>query len=175
MKKMIRPVALCVFLHADRLLVVEYVHPADGRCYYRPPGGTIEYGEHSRAAAVRELREELGAEIHRLRLLGTLENIYTFEGRVGHELVQVYQAEFVDPAYYARPQFSGRETTRQGAAGAEGHKSIQLKWLPLAQFVAAPDSGPPPAAGNLLVPGGLLALLPAPPRERKDPCVDVLP
>lgn len=43
---------------------------------YRPPGGTIEFGERGAATVVRELREELGADVVEPRYLGTLENIF---------------------------------------------------------------------------------------------------
>src|SRR5579872_5284053 len=36
---------------------------------YRFPGGTLEWGEAPMAAAARELKEELGIELHAVRLL----------------------------------------------------------------------------------------------------------
>ena len=63
-----------------------------GTCTTGPWGGTIEFGERSEQTAIRELREEreeIGAEIKSLRLLGTLENIFTLDGNTGHEIVMV--------------------------------------------------------------------------------------
>ncbi|WP_460164643.1 NUDIX domain-containing protein [Pseudomonas sp. S2_F03] len=52
----------------------------------------MEFGETSAQAIVREVQEELGLAITDVRLLGTLENIFTYAGRPGHEIVQVYDA-----------------------------------------------------------------------------------
>jgi len=62
--------------------------------YYRPLGG-IEFGETSRDAIIREIREELSAEIEDVRWLGTLENIFTLDGEPGHEIVMVCHADFI--------------------------------------------------------------------------------
>lgn len=97
-----RPVALALLRRRDEILV----HPVtelDGTIIgRRPPGGTIEFGESGRDALVREIREELGAEVTELRYVGTLENIYTFRGKPEHELVRVYEARFSDPTFYSR-------------------------------------------------------------------------
>jgi len=45
------------------------------------PGGSIEPGETSREAAIREFHEELGAEGHALEPLGTLSTIYVQASR----------------------------------------------------------------------------------------------
>lgn len=105
----VRPLALCVFRHRDRLLVVEGFDRCKDQRFYRCLGGQIEFGEHSREALVREIREELGAKITNLRLLGSLENLFTFEGRPGHEIVQVYAADFVDEAFYRQERFDFEE------------------------------------------------------------------
>jgi ADP-ribose pyrophosphatase YjhB (NUDIX family) len=75
---------------------------AKGEIFYSPPGGGVEFGERAVDAARRELREELAAEVCGLTLLGVLENIFTFEGQPGHEIVFVFEARFADAALYER-------------------------------------------------------------------------
>ena len=58
--------------------------------FHRMLGGSVEFGERSVDAAVREMREELGIELIEPRLLGALENVYKFRGEPGHEVVFVY-------------------------------------------------------------------------------------
>jgi ADP-ribose pyrophosphatase YjhB (NUDIX family) len=99
----IRPIALCVFKQGDRLLLEENHDPVKNETYYRPLGGGIEFGEPSQAAAIREIQEELGAEITNLRLLGIIENIFTYKGQPGHEIVVNYIADLVDPSFYNMP------------------------------------------------------------------------
>ena len=58
----VRPIALCVVRHDEKLLVFEGYDTAKKGHFYRPLGGTIEFGEPSANAAAREMAEELNAE-----------------------------------------------------------------------------------------------------------------
>jgi len=75
------------------VLVSEMVDDLHGT-FYRPPGGGIEFGEHSREAVVRELREEFALAIDRddLTLLGVAENAFEFRGDAHHEICFIYEA-----------------------------------------------------------------------------------
>lgn len=138
-----RPVALCILRRGDEILVVEYEQGE--RRWRRPVGGTVEWGERSEAALVREVREELAVEVTGVRLLAMLENIFPWQGAIAHEYVFLYEARFADPALYEQPWLPGME------ANGERFRAI---WLPLEQL---DDPSFP------LVPTGLLALLrPAP-------------
>ncbi|MCP1604308.1 NUDIX hydrolase [Pseudomonas citronellolis] len=106
----IRAVALCVFHDRGRILVNRAYDPVKERHYYRPLGGGIEFGETSAVAVVREIREELGLDIQELRLLGTLENLFTYAGRPGHELVMVYDGRFADTSTYHLAELPGSES-----------------------------------------------------------------
>ena len=63
-----------------------------GGGFYRPPGGGIEFRETATEAARRELREELDLDVATTRLLGVLENIFTFGGDPRHEICFVFEA-----------------------------------------------------------------------------------
>jgi 8-oxo-dGTP pyrophosphatase MutT (NUDIX family) len=140
----IRPLAICIFSRAGSILVAAGIDPVKGNQeFYRPLGGGIEFGEHSQQTLVRELREEIGAEVANLRYLGALENIFVFNGDPGHEIVLVYDGEFVDRSLYAREWINGSE-------GEENDLKFRAVWLPLDGF----RTGTPP-----LYPDGLYALL----------------
>lgn len=64
--------------------------------YHRLVGGGVELGETHREAIVREVQEELGATIHDLELLTTVENIFRIDGELGHEVVFLYSGR-LDP------------------------------------------------------------------------------
>jgi len=89
-KNKIRPLAICVFCNHNRILVAEGYDPVKKQTFYRPLGGGIEFGESSEHTIHRELMEEIGAEVSDLKYLGTLENIFVFNGEPGHEIVMVY-------------------------------------------------------------------------------------
>ena len=116
---MIRVVAMCVFRRGGRMLVTEGVDPGGGGRFARPLGGGVEVGERSEEAVVREVREEVGAEVRGVRLLGVLENVFTYAGKPRHEVVFVYEGEFVDEGLYERAEIELREAGWEGG-GVEG-------------------------------------------------------
>ena len=136
----IRPLALCVFHHNGKILVNEAYDSIKKQTFFRPVGGGIEFGETSVQAVVREVQEELGLSISDVRLLGTLESIFTYAGTPGHEIVQVYDAKFVDANVYELPQLKACES--------DGTAFI-AKWHGVASFTH----------GSPLVPDGLYELL----------------
>jgi 8-oxo-dGTP pyrophosphatase MutT (NUDIX family) len=119
----IRPISVCLFHHENRVLVSQGFDTVKQNYYYRPLGGGIEYGESSQEAVIREIREELGVEIENVRLLGVLENIFIYEGRQGHEIVFVFDAEFVDKSLYQLDEIDGYEQ--------EANSSFKAKWYSL--------------------------------------------
>ena len=139
-----RPIAICVFSNDGRILVFRGHDSVKDGYFFRPLGGSIEFGEHSRDAVVREIREELGAEIEDVLLLGTLESLFTVDGRPGHEFVQVYDAALVDRSLYEKEALDAVED--------DGGPPFKAYWRSLDSF----SNG-----GDRLVPEGLLELLQA--------------
>ena len=120
-----RPVALALIRRNDEILVFEVPDPVKGVTGWRLPGGTIEFGERGRETVVREIREELDVEIVDTGYLGTVENIFTYLGVEGHQLVRVYEVRFADPALYQRDHFECVE--------ANGIR-FTCVWKPIAEF-----------------------------------------
>ena len=58
--------------------------------YHRLIGGGVHLGETAREAVLREVQEELGAAVHGLEYLTTVENIFRIDGVLGHEVVFLY-------------------------------------------------------------------------------------
>jgi ADP-ribose pyrophosphatase YjhB (NUDIX family) len=109
----IRALAICVFSHDGRILVNFSRDPVRELSFCRPLGGGIEFGETGADAIVREIREEIGAEVENVRYLGTLENIFTYLGEPGHEIVLVYDAKLPDQSLYQSAFVSGVESDGQ--------------------------------------------------------------
>lgn len=138
----IRPIAICLFRHDGKILVFEGYDPRKDETFYRPLGGGIEFGERSVDTIRRELREEIGAEVRNLVYLGTLENIFTFDGKPGHEIVQVYDGVLSESGLYKQAVILGREV------GVE--EPFRAMWKSLDEF------GP---GESILYPDGLLEML----------------
>lgn len=144
-KLRIRPLALCVFRREDKIFVAEGYDSSKDQAFYRPIGGKIEFGEHAIDTVAREVREEIDADVTDLVYLGTLESIFTYEDKPGHEIIMVFDGRFVDDAR------NHDDYTVQGSD--DGEVLYTGEWRSLDFFRA--DDAPP------LYPDGLLALLEA--------------
>ena len=144
-KARIRPLAICVFRRQDKIFVSRGYDAHKDQTFYRPIGGKIEFGEHAFDTVVREVMEEIGADVVDLIYLGALENIFTYEGKPGHEIILIYDGRFSDP------------TLNQDDASVcgidDGEILYEGSWKRLDFFRA--DDAPP------LYPAGLLAILDA--------------
>ena len=88
-------------MNRGKILVFRGTDHVKKETFFRPLGGGVEFNETSENALIREIQEELGLEIRELQYLGTLENIFVYQGKPGHEVVLIYDAQFVDPKVYA--------------------------------------------------------------------------
>ena len=137
----IRPIALCIFRNNDHILVFEGYDKAKDEIFYRPLGGGIEFGERSEDAVRRELKEELNVEIANLKYMGTLENIYNFNGGSYHEVVLVYDGTLTESGLYNQAVITGKE--------ANGD-DIRAMWKSLDEFERGESILYPPGLLNLL-------------------------
>jgi ADP-ribose pyrophosphatase YjhB (NUDIX family) len=101
----IRATAQAVILKDDQVLVYEGFDKLKHENFYRPIGGTVEFLELAKDTVIREFKEEAGIDVIEPVLLDVLENIFTFEGHHGHEIVQVFQCKFKDDSLYAQKDF----------------------------------------------------------------------
>jgi 8-oxo-dGTP pyrophosphatase MutT (NUDIX family) len=121
----IRAIAICLFRNGNKILVSEGTDPVKNQTFYRPLGGGIEFGERSEETIHREIKEELNEEVTALRYLGTLENIFVFDGNRGHEIVQIYDGRLVNANLYEQTQLAGNE---------EGAGPFKALWKHFDQF-----------------------------------------
>ena len=138
----IRPIAIYLFRHNGKILVFKGYDPKNDETFYRPLGGGIEFGEHSVDTIRCELREEISAEVRDLVYLGTLENIFIFDGEPGHEIVQVYDGVLTESGLYEQAVILGHE------ADVEEH--FRAMWKSLDEFKLGK---------SILYPDGLLEML----------------
>ncbi|MNS87682.1 NUDIX domain protein [compost metagenome] len=119
-----RAVALCIIRNEDRLLLEETYDPAVDKVFYRPIGGTIEYGEDSRTTVIREVKEEIGQDIVDPVLISVIENIYPYLQEIGHDIDFIYEAKPANENIYKQ----------EIVEGIEGDKPYRAVWKSLRDF-----------------------------------------
>lgn len=129
----IRVLALGIIRDGDRVFISEGYDPVKQQTFYRAMGGGVEFGETSRNALVREFQEEIQAELTNIKYLGCSENLFSFNGQAGHEILFVYQCDFVDNKFYQLEDIVFAEGKRKKCAlwvELERFKSGELKLVP---------------------------------------------
>ncbi|WP_440904144.1 NUDIX hydrolase [Catenovulum sp. SX2] len=121
----IRNIAICLIEHQGKIFVGEGVDEVKNETFYRPLGGGIEFGETARQTVIREFQEEMQTEIEVGNYLTTFENLFTFNGVIGHEIVLLLSAKFKDKQIYQQDNIPCNE---------EGTSFI-AKWVNIEEFL----------------------------------------
>ena len=97
--KEIRPITLGIVVKDGKILASRGYDKIKNSHFYRCLGGGIEFMEKSDATLKREFMEEIDAEVTVGDFLGVSENIFTFNGQTGHELILLYSVAINDDCY----------------------------------------------------------------------------
>lgn len=121
----IRVLALGLIRDGDCTFISEGYDPVKQQTFYRALGGGVDFGESSYDALKREFMEELQAELTNIKYLGCIENLFMFNGQAGHEIIQLYQCDFVDQKFYQLKQMEFSES--------EGDYKKTALWMDIKQ------------------------------------------
>ncbi|MEL7492953.1 MAG: NUDIX domain-containing protein [Cyanobacteria bacterium J06554_11] len=124
MAKRIRAIALGLIEYERHVFVSQGRDPATGEPFYRFLGGGIDFGETSQAALIREFEEEIQAALIDVEYLTCLDNIFTYNGKLKHELIQLFRAKFANPNFYQ---------LQETFPLIEGKRISQAFWIPTAE------------------------------------------
>lgn len=119
--KEIRPVALGIAVRDGKLLASKGYDEVKKVHFYRAIGGGIEFLEKSDEALKREFMEEINANVTVDEFLGISENIFTFNGKQGHELIFLYRV-ILDESDYKEVYFE------------EGDTNFPIEWVDIENF-----------------------------------------
>lgn len=124
-----RPMSLAIIRNSKgQILVSPGYDKVKKESFFRLLGGGIEFGETSLIALRREFKEELDVELTACKLLGVVENIFSFDGLTCHEIIFVYEASFLDTSNYNIREFSILE------ADSESKDQFKAIWLDPKEF-----------------------------------------
>lgn len=77
--------------------------------FYAIPGGRVKVGESSIKTLKREFIEEIGKDINVKEFMGLVENFFEYNGRKYHEIMSLFNVEFIDNALYNVEKITGLE------------------------------------------------------------------
>ena len=138
--KRFRVMARVIFLNRHAILATEGKSSTKDSRFFILPGGTVEFGETSKGALIREMYEELHAKLRNVKYLGVMEHLFSFKGGKHHEIAFIYSAQFSDKSFYRKSMIEGVEDTG---------KKFKCSWIPMTDFKNEKH----------LVPAGILKLL----------------
>lgn len=99
----IRPLAVAVVRRpSGEVLAMKGWDKVKQEYFYRILGGGIDFGETAAETVGREFLEELGVSLQNIHLLDVTENIFTYNGKPGHEIVFILEAELADMSLYQK-------------------------------------------------------------------------
>ncbi|MGM3304950.1 NUDIX hydrolase [Anabaena sp. WFMT] len=121
----IRVIVLALIRDGERIFVSEGYDPTKQSTFYRALGGGVEFGEPSSVALEREFQEEIQADLTNICYLSCIENLFSFDGKQGHEIIQLYQCDFADPKFYKIESLTFSESPERK------HRAL---WIDIARF-----------------------------------------
>ena len=106
-----RVVALAVLVRPldGSLLVQPGRDEVSGEEFHRLIGGGVSFGESASQTVRRELLEEYSLAVRVHERLLVAENIFTYQGRQGHELAIAFRCTPDDPGLFAKPSIPATE------------------------------------------------------------------
>lgn len=103
---MIHVKVMCVIAHEGKILATKGFDDVKNMEFFRLIGGGVHFCEDSADALVREVREELETELENVTFLRIIENVFTYQGTPGHEIIFLYSADLARTELYEKTQIA---------------------------------------------------------------------
>lgn len=123
--------AVCIVRNGEKLLLSRGYDEVKKQAFLRPLGGHVEFGETGAETTRREMQEELGCDVLDVKFLSVIENLFTYRGKKGHEIVLVYEGRLADKSFYQRDTFTFLEGDRKTEAGWFSKMELEKEGIPI--------------------------------------------
>ena len=101
-RNVIRPKSMIILANGKGVLATKGYDKTKDEHFYRIIGGGMNPGETSEACIRREVQEELGSELEHLNRRDVIENIFRYNGELGHEIVFLFEGQLSDRSLYQK-------------------------------------------------------------------------
>jgi len=122
---MIHVKAMGVFVHKGRVLATRGFDPVKGKEFFRLVGGGVHFCEKAEDALRREIQEEFESDIEQIEFLELIQNVFTYKGNPGHEVIFLFSADLVR-----------RELYEQEEIPLADNPTVIAVWVPVADVVS---------------------------------------
>lgn len=122
---MIHVKAMCVIVHNGKMLVTKGFDEIKNEKFFRLIGGGVHYGELAEDAVVREIQEELETGLENITFREVVQNIFTYKGNPGHEIIYLYSADMVRKDLYEKEEIPIAD-----------HPSTIAVWVPISDILS---------------------------------------
>lgn len=95
----------------NKMLVARFHDSVKGHDFYTLMGGSVNFGETADQALQREMHEELQCGVENAELLQVVENLFTHEGKSGHEIMFIYKGDLSNKRVYEQDRIHVVEET----------------------------------------------------------------
>ena len=94
-----------IIRHGEKILL----HKNKNDDFYALPGGRVKLEEDSKTALHREFIEEMNAKIDIKKIIAVVENFFNYDKEKYHEIMLIYECNFVDTNFYNTEFIKGIE------------------------------------------------------------------
>ncbi|MSU56544.1 MAG: NUDIX domain-containing protein [Candidatus Taylorbacteria bacterium] len=123
--------AMLIVRNGDKLLFSRGDDTVKKESFLRPLGGHVEFGETGAVTIRREMQEEVGCDALDVRYVSTIENIFSYNGKQGHEIILMYEGKLADVSLYRKEKFMFMEGERETEAGWFSKADVEKENIPI--------------------------------------------
>jgi len=122
----IRVKVMCLFTKDGKTLGARGYDDIKKQEHFRIIGGSLYFNEKAEDGIRREVKEELNCDIENLELIDVIENLYTYSGNKGHDVVFLYKGDLSNKELYNQEKIIIEEE----------YDTFEARWIPVQDILS---------------------------------------